>query len=76
MPLVRLLDGREVDSASEEWRHETEARAIAKLRTLAERRQCLEGIELKRGKEAADRLRATLKALWDADQSRRSTPTG
>jgi hypothetical protein len=26
---VTLLDGREVDSASEEWRHEAEARAIA-----------------------------------------------
>jgi hypothetical protein len=66
MPTVRLLDGREVDSNSEEHRHECEARAIAQLRTLADRRAHLEGIEAKRGKAAADRLRETIKALWAA----------
>lgn len=64
--LVTLLDGREVDSASEEWRHECEARAIADLRTLDERRAWLETLEKRRGKADADRLRATMKALWEA----------
>ncbi|CAB4159789.1 hypothetical protein UFOVP726_17 [uncultured Caudovirales phage] len=74
MPMVRLLDGREVDSTSEHWRHESEARAIAALPTLVERRAWLEQVEQRRGKESADRLRVTMKALWDAKT--RSTPTG
>jgi hypothetical protein len=64
MTLVRLLSGEEVDSSSEAWRHECEARAIAALPTLAERRACLGDIELRRGKDAADRLRETMRALW------------
>lgn len=66
MKIVTLIDGREVDSNSEEWRHEAEARAIAKLPTTAERRAWIESIETRRGKAAADRLRATLTALWKA----------
>lgn len=61
-----LHDGREVDSSSEEWRHECEARSIMAIKTLAERRAFLDGVEARRGKDAADRLRATIKALWDA----------
>lgn len=68
MPSVTLVDGRQVDSSSEEWRHEAEARAIAKLPTLAERRAWLDDIERKRGKPAADRLRSTMRALWDRRQ--------
>lgn len=68
--MVTLLDGREVDSASEEWRHECEARAVADLRTLDERRAWLEAVEKRRGKPAADRLRATMKALWEARKPR------
>lgn len=76
MKIVRLLDGREVPSDSEHWRHECEARAIVALPTLAERRAHLEGVEQRRGKDAADRLRVTMKAIWEASQARRSTPTG
>ncbi|MFN7611746.1 MAG: hypothetical protein ACK5QX_12560 [bacterium] len=76
MPTARLPDGREVDASSEEWRHVCEARAILDLRTLAERRAHLEAVEQRRGKESADRLRVTMKALWEADTARRSTPTG
>lgn len=65
MPSVTLVDGRQVDSSSEEWRHEAEARAIAKLPTLAERRAWLDDIERKRGKPAADRLRRTMRKLWE-----------
>ena len=70
--IVTLLDGRQVDSASEERRHEAEARAIANLQTLPERRAWLEGIEHRRGKAEADRLRATMRQLWEA----RNRPTG
>ena len=64
MPTVRLIDGTEVDSASEEWRHEAEARAIAALPSLQQRRAWLEDIQRKRGQAAADRIRETLKQLW------------
>jgi len=64
--MVALVDGREVDSASEEWRHETEARHIARLPTLADRRAWLEAIEHKRGKVAADALRLTMGEIWKA----------
>lgn len=69
MNLVRLLDGREVPTDSEHWRHECEARAIAALPTLNERRAWLEGIEQRRGKDAADRLRVTMGQIWAARRS-------
>jgi hypothetical protein len=64
MLTVTLLDGRQVDSASEDWRHETEARAVAALPTLIERRMYLDAVELRRGKVEADRLRKTMADLW------------
>lgn len=66
MNTVTLIDGRQVDSTSEDWRHECEARAIAALPTLADRRAWLEQLQHKRGKEEADRLRNTMKLLWEA----------
>ena len=68
MPTARLPDGREVDASSEEWRHVCEARAILDLRTLAERRAHLEAVEQRRGKDAAERLRGTMKALWESEK--------
>lgn len=68
MPLVKLIDGREVDSASEDWRHETEARAIAARPTLAERRIYLAEIERRRGVAVANRLRETMKKLWEVQK--------
>lgn len=65
---VTLHDGRQVRSDSEDWRHECEARAIAALPTLAERRAWLEMLERVRGKPAADALRQTMGALWQARQ--------
>lgn len=66
MNTVQLLDGSSVPSDSEEWRHECEARAIAALPTLAERRAWLEALALKRGQPAAEGLRATMQKLWKA----------
>lgn len=65
---VKLIDGRVVSSASEEWRHESEARMVAQRPTLAERRMYLDEVERKRGKEQADRLRATVLLLWEASR--------
>ena len=65
MTTVTLLDGRQVESDSPEWLHECEAKAIAALPSTAQRRAWLEALEAKRGKAAADRLRATIKALWE-----------
>ena len=66
MATVTLHDGRQVDSASEDWRHETEARSILSLRNVTERRDWLDAIEKRRGKASADRLRETVQALWKA----------
>lgn len=63
---VTLLDGTEAPSGSEAWRHECEARAIAALPTLAARRAWLAAIAKRRGDPAADRLRATMRAVWSA----------
>lgn len=65
MTTVRLIDGREVDSASEDWRHETEARMVCNYPTLHTRRDYLQTVELKRGKAEADRLRATMAKVWE-----------
>ena len=65
MRTVKLIDGREVDGGSEEWRHETEARYIAARPTLVERRLYLDEVERRRGKDAADRLRETMAELWN-----------
>jgi hypothetical protein len=64
--MPHLIDGTEVDSTSEAWRHECEARAIAALPTLAERRSWLDDLARKRGVFEADRIRNTLKRLWEA----------
>lgn len=60
-----LVDGTDVDSASDAWRHECEARAIAALPTLALRRAWLEQIDRQRCKGQGDMMRATMRALWD-----------
>lgn len=65
--IVTLIDGTQADSASEAYRHECEARAIATLPTLADRRAWLESVEKRRGKDEADRLRKTMTALWRRD---------
>lgn len=64
--MVKLIDGTEVDSASDAWRHETEARMVADRPTLAERRAYLDEVERRRGKAAADALRQTMGEIWMA----------
>jgi hypothetical protein len=63
MNIVTLHDGREVSSDSEEWRLECEAKALLRLE-LNTRRAELEALEKKRGKAAADVLKARIVAIW------------
>ncbi len=60
-----LHDGREVDSASDEWRHECLARWVVAIKSKDERREWLAAFEKRHGPDAAEKLRATVKALWD-----------
>ena len=64
--LITLVDGTKSPSDSEAWRHECEARMVAARPTLAERREYLFEVERRRGKDAADSLRRTMKQLWEA----------
>lgn len=65
MPTVRLLDGREVDSASEEWRHECEARTVLAMPSIEARRGFLGVVETRRGLEARQALETTIRAIWN-----------
>jgi hypothetical protein len=72
--LVKLIDGTEVDSYSEAWRAETEARAVCMMPTLAERRKFMAVVEQKRGKEAALQLRLHVFRVWDHMHGRPIVP--
>lgn len=61
---VTLLDGRVVDSYSEEWRIECEARAVTKMQSLDKRRSYLEHVEARRGKDAAEELKRLIRLMW------------
>lgn len=61
---VTLRDGRVVCSCCEDWRAETEARYVLNKPTADGRRAYLDGVEKKRGRIAADRLREAVKAEW------------
>ena len=60
-----LHDGREVDSYSEEWRHECLARSVVAIRSVEQRREWLAAFEKRHGSEAAEKLRGTVRALWE-----------
>lgn len=89
MTLVTLIDGRQVANDSEEWRHETEARAILNMPTLRARREHLYGkpnrfgrdeggIMQRRGVDEVKRLETTMLKLWEARKmaSRKTNATG
>lgn len=72
---VTLVDGRQVSSWSEDWRHECEARTVLAMKPLAARRAYLYGrpnewgrlaggVLQIRGQAAVKRLEATMTALW------------
>jgi hypothetical protein len=61
---VRLADGTVVDSASEAWRAECEARHVLRLPTKMRRYDYLDRVEGKRGKASREALQAAVMALW------------
>lgn len=76
---VTLVDGTVVDSGSEAWRLECEARHVLALRSKADRQHYLEGcrkfdgtmtagILQRRGVEARDELKAKVMQVWQARQ--------
>lgn len=68
--MPRLIDGSEVSSYSEAWRHQREADHIRRLPSLDVRREWLDKIERKRGKDATDQLRQTIQALWESNKGK------
>ncbi|OWQ92020.1 hypothetical protein CDN99_06590 [Roseateles aquatilis] len=62
MTSVTLIDGRQVDSASEEWRAECakrheEARRVADMPSNEARKRYIDTVRASRGDQAAQRLR-------------------
>lgn len=69
MTTVTLITGEQVDSASEEWRLETEARELLrKGRTTEFRRDYLANVERSRGTDAANKLRDLVLKIWEGRQ--------
>ena len=69
-PRVTLVDGTETCTWSEAWRHECEARHVANMPTIIERRRYLLAIRDKRGELAWLQLRGTVEAVWKANRPR------
>jgi hypothetical protein len=64
MGTVTLIDGTEVDSASEAWRAECEARHILSMRDIYSRREYLAAISKRRGDKAGNALADLVRAVW------------
>lgn len=67
---VTLIDGSRVDSWSEAWRHECEARSILAMPSKHQRQDFLAGIEKYRGAAAAEKLRAKVLQVWEHERSK------
>lgn len=65
MTTVTLTTGEQVDSASEAWRLETEARELLR-RNTNDRREYFAAVERKRGVDAVEQLKAVFLKLWEA----------
>ena len=77
--LVTLPDGTQVNNYSEAWRAYTEAKWVLdklplkvnrrrKSTPQISRRDYIYGVEQRRGKDAADRLKRGVRALWLASK--------
>jgi hypothetical protein len=77
--LVTLPDGTQVNNYSEAWRAHTEAKWVLEKLPLVvnrrrkstpqiSRRDYIYGVEQRRGKDAADRLKRGVRALWLASK--------
>lgn len=73
--MVTLIDGREVDNSSEEWRLECLARDrhVANMRRIPRelRQDYLDNVKRKEGDEAGRRLRDEFKRDWERRRAER-----
>ena len=63
---VTLVDGTVVDSSSEPWRLECEARHLLDRFQLGARRAYLDAIKVRRGAAAHATLTGAIMAVWEA----------
>lgn len=69
MKPVTLHDGRTVDSSSEDWRAECEARHVLNLPTRLARSTYLRRVRDRRGDAAAEALRELGLKIWKAQRA-------
>lgn len=62
--IVTLIDCREVDSSSEDWRQECEARHILAMPDKQARRDYLASVQKRRGDKAHQQLADLVRAVW------------
>jgi hypothetical protein len=65
--LVTLIDGRQVDSASEPWRHECEARYVANLPNREARQGYLTFVRDRRGGTAGQQLEELAMRIYSTE---------
>lgn len=63
-PIVTLIDGRQVDSWSEPWRAECEARHVLSMPSKLARREYLESVAKRRGEKHGKMLADLVRAVW------------
>lgn len=64
-PMVTLISGQQVCNYCPDWRVECEARHVASMETLRERREYLQHVHQKRGSEAYLELAGLVKQIWE-----------
>ena len=64
-PMVTLISGQQVCNYCPDWRLECEARYVASMETLRERREYLQHVQQKRGSEAYLELAGLVKQIWE-----------
>lgn len=62
------LLGSEVDSWSEDWRHECECSSILAMPTRDARHDFLLGVEKFRGRPSAEKLKSDVLRLWEINR--------
>lgn len=70
MGTVTLIDGRQVDSYSEDWRAECEARHVLSIPNILARREYLAAITKRRGEKAGKELADLVRAVWEHNRRR------
>jgi hypothetical protein len=71
--LVTLVDGRQVDNASEDWRHECEARHVAELPSRERRQAYITAVRDRRGAAAGQQLEALAMRIYTAERQKGRT---